>query len=666
MIRISKEKIKVYLYTRVSTTMQIDGYSLDAQKTKMKAFCDYNEYEIAGEYEDAGKSGKSIEGRIAFNQMMDDIKSGKDEVSYVLVFKLSRFGRNAADVLATLQVMQDFGVNLICVEDGIDSSKDAGKLMISVLSAVAEIERENIRVQTMEGRMQKAREGKWNGGFAPYGYALIDGKLVVNEEEAVVIRTIFDQYVNTDLGANGIAKYLENHGIHKIARQNGKNPLFDAALIRRIIQNPVYSGKISYGRRRTEKVHGTRNEYRQVKKDDYLLVDGLHEALVSEEVWEQAQVKVAAQAKKYEKVNRDKKEKIHLLSGILKCPVCGAGMYGNKAIKKRKDGSHYKDFYYYGCKHRNMTRGHKCGYKKQVHEEMLDASVAEVISKLVSNPKFSDLIRSKINMEVDTSALDQEIANYEKQLRQLYHNKDTILSDIDSLDYEDKHYQRRKTDLENRLYKTYDKIDEAEELLISAKTKKRALLADKITGDNIYKALIFFDKLYAKMNEAEKREFLSQLVDNVQIYEERKENGQWLKSIEFKLPIIEKEFTLGLDNNTQNETVVLLSHKKPDGHINVKVEFGEGEGKVPLDNIAKRAESYKPKERVTYKMIKEYIEAKYGFKVHTAYIAEVKRDLGLPMYDAPNAVEELKQPRKHPTVEKVEVIKDALRYFGQA
>ena len=111
------------------------------------------------------------------------------------------------------------------------------------------------------------------------------------------------------------------------------------------------------------------------------------------------------------------------------------------------------------------------------------------------------------------------------------------------------------------------------------------------------------------------------------------------------------------------ETVVLLSHKKPDGHINVKVEFGEGEGKVPLDNIAKRAESYKPKERVTYKMIKEYIEAKYGFKVHTAYIAEVKRDLGLPMYDAPNAVEELKQPRKHPTVEKVEAIKDALKHF---
>ena len=87
---------KVYTYTRVSTAMQVDGYSLDAQKSRMKAFADYNGYEIVGEYEDAGKSGKSIEGRLQFSQMMDDIKSGKDGVSYVLVFKLSRFGRNAA------------------------------------------------------------------------------------------------------------------------------------------------------------------------------------------------------------------------------------------------------------------------------------------------------------------------------------------------------------------------------------------------------------------------------------------------------------------------------------------------------------------------------------------------------------------------------------------
>ena len=188
----NKHSIKVYIYSRVSTVMQVEGYSLDAQKERMRAFAAFNSYEVVREYEDAGKSGRSIENRIHFREMINDMKSGKDGISYILVYKLSRFGRNAADVLNTLQVMQDYGVNLICVEDGIDSSKDAGKLIISVLSAVAEIEKENIRIQTMEGRMQKAREGKWNGGFAPYGYKIVDGKLEINEEEAKAIRIIFD------------------------------------------------------------------------------------------------------------------------------------------------------------------------------------------------------------------------------------------------------------------------------------------------------------------------------------------------------------------------------------------------------------------------------------------------------------------------------------------
>jgi len=84
---------------------------------------------------------------------------------------------------------------------------------------------------------------------------------------------------------------------------------------------------------------------------------------------------------------------------------------------------------------------------------------------------------------------------------------------------------------------------------------------------------------------------------------------------------------------------------------------------VPLDAIAERAKKYQPKPKITYKMVQEYVEKKYGFMVHTAYIAKVKRTMGLAMYDALNAVEELKQPKKHPLKEKVEAIKDALKYF---
>ena len=96
--------------------------------------------------------------------------------------------------------MQDYGVNLICVEDGIDSSKEAGKLLISIIAAVAEMERENIRVQTMIGREQKAREGKWNGGFAPYGYKLKNGELVIAEDEVEIIQMIFNRYIHTNEG----------------------------------------------------------------------------------------------------------------------------------------------------------------------------------------------------------------------------------------------------------------------------------------------------------------------------------------------------------------------------------------------------------------------------------------------------------------------------------
>ena len=189
---------------------------------------------------------------------------------------------------------------------------------------------------------------------------------------------------------------------------------------------------------------------------------------------------------------------------------------------------------------------------------------------------------------------------------------------------------------------------------------------EAITLDNIYKLMLNFGKLYDIISDEEKKNLITYLIKEIQIYPNG-ESEMPLKSIEFNFPIYrdgqEVRRLLWEKGNTV-ETVVLLSHKKADSYIHIDVEFGEGEGKIPVDSIAKRAEAYKPKEKVTYKMIKEYIEAKYGFKVHTAYIAEVKRNLGLPMYDAPNAVEELKQPRKHPTPEKVEAIKDALRYFA--
>ena len=153
--------------------------------------------------------------------------------------------------------------------------------------------------------------------------------------------------------------------------------------------------------------------------------------------------------------------------------------------------------------------------------------------------------------------IEQEIANYEKQLRQSYSVKSRLLEEIDTLDPDDKHYIKRKSDLDDRLYKMYDKIEDAENLLIEARAKKMAIEAKKLTGDNIYKVLIYFDKSYSVMDELEKRQIMESLISEVQIYKERQPNGQWIKSIKFKLPIIEEDMSIGLDNNTHVETICL-------------------------------------------------------------------------------------------------------------
>ena len=170
-------------------------------------------------------------------------------------------------------------------------------------------------------------------------------------------------------------------------------------------------------------------------------------------------------------------------------------------------------------------------------------------------------MQQKINMKIDTSAIEQEIANYEKQLRQSYATKSRLIDEIDTLDPDDKHYIKRKADLDDRLYKMYDKIEDTENLLIEARAKKMAIEAEKLTADNIYKVLIYFEKLYAVMDEQEKRQIMESLISEIHIYEERQPNGQWLKSIKFKLPIIEEDMEMSLDSDTHVEVVCALSRR---------------------------------------------------------------------------------------------------------
>ena len=557
-------KKKCYIYIRVSTTMQVDGYSLEAQKERLMKFAEFQEMEVVREYCDAGKSGKSITGRPEFQRMLQDVSEERDGVAFILVFKLSRFGRNAADVLNSLQFIQDYGVNLICVEDGIDSSKNSGKLTITVLSAVAEIERENILVQTMEGRKQKAREGKWNGGQAPFGYDL-DSKnstLVVNEEEAEIVRIIYDKFVHTDMGADAICNYLNQRGYTKKKVRGHELNYFARGLIMKILDNPVYTGKIAYGKNVTEKVKGTRDEYRRVKTDDYLLADGLHEAIVDEETWEAAREKRKRTGVRFVKTHSLEHE--HILTGLIRCPLCGGGMSGTVQRRQNKKTGEYKDTFYYRCHHRKKVDGKICDYKPMLNQKVFNAEVEEFIRYMVAGDEFRRFVQEKLEEKVDVSALETEREQLQKQLQQVVGAKNKLLVMLDTLDAGDKHYARKFQDMQDRLDNLYDRISGFENEIADVEEKIKAAYGRQISEKQLYQILQKFDILYAEISDIEKKEFMQLFIDAIELYSEKMDDGRIIRQIDLAFPVYYEGFegeAIRLLNENTVETVVLLQRK---------------------------------------------------------------------------------------------------------
>lgn len=532
------KKTKCYIYIRVSTAMQVDGYSLEAQRDRLTKFAEFQDMEVVREYCDAGKSGKSITGRPEFTQMLQDVADDRDGVEYILVFKLSRFGRNAADVLNSLQYIQDFGVNLICVEDGIDSSKDSGKLTITVLSAVAEIERENILVQTMEGRKQKAREGKWNGGQAPFGYTLDSkkGMLIVNPEEAEIVKIIYNKFVNEGVGADSISNYLNQHGYVKKKNRSHELNYFTRGLIRKILDNPVYIGKIAYGKSSTEKIKGTRDQYHRVRNDDFLLAEGLHEAIIDLDLWEGARAKREETGVKWVKTHSLEHE--HILTGLLKCPICGVGMSGTVRRRKNKSTGEYKDDFYYRCKHRKkINESDFCNCSLVLNQNELNGEVEKYIMDLVNHEDCRDFIIRRMETKVDVGSLETEREQLRGQLRQLSGAKKKLTDMIDRLDVTDKHYDRKYQDMHDRLDNLYDRIGDIDDQLRDVNEKIQMAFEKQITSKQVYQILTCFDKIYFEMTDLEKKEFFRNFIDEIELYSERQSDGRIVKQINFNFPV---------------------------------------------------------------------------------------------------------------------------------
>ena len=480
------------------------------------------------------------------------------------VYKLSRFGRSLIDTMNSLQILNDNNVALRTADGSINTGETMGRLITTILAAVAEMELDNIHEQTFLGRQQKAREGKWNGGFSPYGYRISDGVtnepdiLVIEEEEAKIVRLIYDYYTKDKLGVAGIVTECDRLGIRKIPRKNSTLTRMNRKFVSDVLSNPVYCGKIAYGRRHLEKPDKT-GKRKMVKPQDYILVDGRHEAIVSYEQFQEAQRLREARAPMC--VKRADNEHAHLLATLIKCPVCGARLYGNTTRKKDKNGVPYKDYHFYACKHRLKINGQTCSFRTNINERDIDEPVVAIISKLINDPHLAELLSSKLDNSTDKKTVEEAIQAQKKLLDTVNANIARLTNQLDHLDYSSPIAERKAADMENRLNNLYNEVVQHEQYLDELYQRLYAINQNLLTKDAVLNILKQFSKLYEVMTPADRQVLIRTIVDEIQIYPEKQADGRIIKSIKLAIPIVYENGEtpkISWDKETTVESIVCL------------------------------------------------------------------------------------------------------------
>ena len=462
------QKKKAFGYIRVSTAMQVEGgYSLDDQENRIRQHAKANDMTLVDIFRDEGKSGKNISGRPGFQKMLEAIRNGQ-KIDYVLVTRLSRFGRNASDVMTALKTLQSHGVALWCIEDMLDSSTKMGDAMLKMSSIFAEMERENIREQTRAGRYEKARQGKWNGGQAPYGYQIgrnadgtSSGVLVVDKDEAKVVRQIFDWYVNDNVGIAGISTRLNENGVRRTPRGNGSQSFFTPYAVKKIIENPVYAGKIRYGVRKSTLVEGSDNVYRPKAQDDYKVYEGLHEAIVDDDTFRRAKERRDRESVAFP---RKRDNHVSILSGLLVCPVCGHGLISTHTKgRTKKDGTPGKDTYGYRCRYTRKSHGAICTFTKQIPQHVLHEEADELFEMIWRDTNLFGQVIEDADKAMDMKKLKDEAERLTKLISGCDRRISKLSETIDRLDPDDSAYDRKYDDMQARLDSLYEEREHLED-----------------------------------------------------------------------------------------------------------------------------------------------------------------------------------------------------------
>ena len=470
------------VYIRVSTEDQArEGFSLGEQEEKLLQLCKFKELEVYKVYKDAGISAKDMEHRPQFQAMLQDMKEGK--INYIVAYKLDRITRSVRDLEELISVLEQYNCFLLCDRDDVNTSTANGRFFVRMLTVLSQLEIEIVSERTKFGLNGAIKSGHIPGQ-RPFGYTKSeDKKMIVDNATRPYIEKIFDMYLEGK-SFQQIANYFKENNIYP------KKKWHDTT-IQKIIDNKIYMGDYE--------------QYKRIGKQENLepiMYMNVVEPIISRAKWKEFQKQKERNQRTYTR------DRIYTFFQRLKCPSCG------RIMKCKGSGGTKRKYMYYTCEHCHVN------FNENHVEELLESFIYDLLEYDMAVKKFFLPILEDKNNKIDTTTIDKEIRNLEKQrdrIKQAYIKGIVEMEDFKE-DYkliEDKlaNLENKKLELVN--LETFNYYPHE---LLAERDLEREKMIRLDTLNSLLKSK------WNDMDKSEKQEFISKFIDTIEIKKDSKGN----------------------------------------------------------------------------------------------------------------------------------------------
>lgn len=471
--------MKYAIYVRVSTEEQAQhGFSIEAQKERTSAFVVSQGGEIYKIYVDDGYSGKNLK-RPALQNLIKDAENKKFDI--VLIYKLDRLSRRLSDLVSLGEKFEKLGIGIRSVTEPFDTTTPAGKLMFNMLGSFAQFERELISERTKLGIMRRVKNGYWST-TPPFGYSLKKGKLVINEEEAEIVKRCYELFLEHNLGVELIARRLNEEDL--VSRRKGK---WSKNSVWTLLTNPVYAGYIRW---------------------DGQVIKGKHKSVISKELFDKVQKKLKEKDTFAPWVNISP----NLFIGIMICKNCGSSFVSSKPGNGTSKGK----YRYYVCQGRKQGKCKQDYIRADVIEKVVFDKLKEIAGQKEVIEDYIKKSREENNLRLEK--LKKEKLRINQRLVKLKQLKDKkikwMLSHLPS--------KKVANEVSNEIDKLLNEIDVLKEKLTHIEFKIQEINLEDINTETVTKFLQNFIERFEELETGEKKLLIQTIVRRIEVYNKNK------------------------------------------------------------------------------------------------------------------------------------------------